>query len=676
MKKFGGAGRPGAWLGALSLGLWLAAGPAQAQPAQKPGEQWAVLIAVQEHRYHPQANLKFTTQDADQLGKILTERAGVPADHILEMNDRSPPNRQPTRDNLLRELPAFLAKAKADDRVVVFFSGHGELHDGQTYLVPADFRNEQKPQTLVPISKVREALTQCQAATKFLILDCCHAGGERAVGQASLPAETVAKALEPRNVPGLVVLASCQAEEKSYEWRERRHGYFTYWLCRALEGGADANGDGILTADEVYDYTHERVRKTVSDLVGESQTPVRIISARVVGVPRVLALRPEPPETLCRRLAEHLDLEVRREKMKKVGVLEFLQPLGRTEGLARANLPAYCAERVRAALLQLAGSSYQVIRGEDMPQLTRGVRVEDIEDPDKVRRMAQQGGGLDAVVTGYLRRRGRTLNVQCDLIATATSNSLVKPSGVLPLTEELLADNGASFDNRQRPNGDPHEPAVVNHVQQAQQVHPLLKPDFPFQVEVWSSLPGQKPKKKEFLKVAAVEGQEKLEAGQKELLMGARSGEEFEIRVTNNWKAGPVAMTLLVDGINSLGQRRERLGQAWSWVLQPSMSYPFEGWYLPNKQGAQAGRKGDFTLKRFQFTDIAHSVAGRQQFGESIGLITLAFYREYGRALAVGEGREEQRQLRTVDFKPGRLLAVVQIRYVDERDLLKLLDGQ
>ena len=46
-----------------------------------------------------------------------------------------------------------------------------------------------------------------------------------------------------------------------------------------------------------------------------------------------------------------------------------------------------------------------------------------------------------------------------------------------------------------------------------------------------------------------------------------RSGEWFEIRVENHWKQR-VSMTLLVDGLNSLGQRRERLGEGWSWVLE------------------------------------------------------------------------------------------------------------
>jgi hypothetical protein len=74
------------------------------------------------------------------------------------------------------------------------------------------------------------------------------------------------------------------------------------------------------------------------------------------------------------------------------------------------------------------------------------------------------------------------------------------------------------------------------------------------------------------------------------------------------------------------------------------------------------------TMKRFRFVEVADSVASRQKFGESLGLITAAFYAEQGKAIGTGEGPEEKRLLQTVDFRPGRLEAVVQIRYFDERD--------
>ncbi len=127
------------------------------------------------------------------------------------------------------------------------------------------------------------------------------------------------------------------------------------------------------------------------------------------------------------------------------------------------------------------------------------------------------------------------------------------------------------------------------------------------------------------------------------------------------------------------------LGNAWSWVLTPDEQRQREGrlghsvvagWYIPNREIPASGKTSGYTVKRFRFVDMADSVAHRLKFGDSVGLITAAFYAERGRAIGVGEGPSEQRNLRTVDFHPGRLLAVAQIRYVDERELEDWLSGQ
>src|SRR5205809_942368 len=83
----------------------------------------------------------------------------------------------------------------------------------------------------LPPAELRKALKDCPARLKFLVLDCCHAGSDRAADEAGLEAERLARAVGVKEVPGCVVLASCRADEKSWEWPARGHGAFTYWLC-------------------------------------------------------------------------------------------------------------------------------------------------------------------------------------------------------------------------------------------------------------------------------------------------------------------------------------------------------------------------------------------------------------------------------------------------------------
>jgi hypothetical protein len=67
------------------------------------------------------------------------------------------------------------------------------------------------------------------------------------------------------------------------------------------------------------------------------------------------------------------------------------------------------------------------------------------------------------------------------------------------------------------------------------------------------------------------------------------------------------------------------------------------------------------------FVDLPQSVAGRQKFGTSIGLITAAFFEEQGKDIGVGGGPGQRVRLQTTNFKPGNLIGVVQIRYIEDK---------
>ncbi len=667
----------------LGLLVLLSADPSQTSfGAASPGQQKALIIAVQSH-HDPRLNLNFTNRDSDALRKTLTERAGLPASHITLMNDEAPDAFRPTLENLRKELKRFLRDVKPEDRLILFFSGHGFIRDGVTYLVPSDFRRETPEKTGLPAAEFREALSQCPARVKFLILDCCQAGGEKGIDDPGIPSEVVAKGLDLQQVPGCIVLASCQAREKSYEWPEHRCSVFTYWLCRGLEGGADEDADGHLTADEVYKYSYDRVSKTVSQVLGggRAQTPVRSIGLNVAGPQEVLTLIPESPESLCKRLAAHLDLEARLRKLKKLGVLEFLEPYGRVEGLSRSNLPAYCAERVRLELTHLAGREYGVLDAPQLQKATRGLKFSEIGDPDAMRDLAANGGGLDSVVAGTLRRRGRNLNLQCDLISTADGESLVRPGGLLPLTETLLADDGQSFDNRERPkDASPgSEAVVVKVVAESRKPSPLLDPKFPFRVDVWSVLaPAGTPVTDATPRVQkpfrqAPSGVDKADPGT--LLIGASAGEAFEIRIKNG-SDKQVGLVLLLDGINSLGRKVERIEEARCWRLEPGTSAAIGDWYAVDPTAAVGTVNAQ--TRRFVFENVSGKSLDRETFGDALGTITAAFFEAKpgsetrGPTLRVGQGDAGQRELKTKPFVKGRLLGAVTIRYVPEEAVKKI----
>ena len=116
-----------------------------------------------------------------------------------------------------------------------------------TYLVPSDLANDAPVSKALPILELRDILEKCRSAIKFLILDTCHAGTDKGPSREEPSAEDLVKDFVRSKPSRCVVLASCKAAERSKEWPERRNGVFTYWFCRAVDGGADKDGDGQLT---------------------------------------------------------------------------------------------------------------------------------------------------------------------------------------------------------------------------------------------------------------------------------------------------------------------------------------------------------------------------------------------------------------------------------------------
>ena len=79
-------------------------------------------------------------------------------------------------------------------------------------------------------------------------------------------------------VPGpLVVLASSSGTEASAVWRDKQHGYFTYFLLKELQGGA---------WQQPLKPTMDRVQQSVARetaRIGKVQTPALLGGPQAMG---------------------------------------------------------------------------------------------------------------------------------------------------------------------------------------------------------------------------------------------------------------------------------------------------------------------------------------------------------------------------------------------------------
>ena len=149
--------------------------------------------------------------------------------------------------------------AQGDDRVVIYFAGHGFIFEGKAYLAPSDFDMKNVKGTGYPMDELGATIGgKIHAKWKVLLTDACHSG-------AITPEDTENLNHGLGNLSqSLFSLTASRDRESSYESPELEggHGVFTYYVVKGLEGEADTTPhDGTVTADELAEYVHTQVRE-------------------------------------------------------------------------------------------------------------------------------------------------------------------------------------------------------------------------------------------------------------------------------------------------------------------------------------------------------------------------------------------------------------------------------
>jgi len=180
----------------------------------------------------------------------------------------------------------WLSRAAEEDSLVcVYYAGHGvpeiDPSGGPTkkYLLPYDGDVDRPFSTCIAMDDVQKWFRRIRAREILCFLDTCHSGAADP-GMFSNPAFHARSAMELPDLAedlageGRVVIASCSPTELSLESDEHGHGLFTYHLIEGLRGAADANGDGVVTESELFDYVSSAVRRD-AQIRGGRMTPLR-----------------------------------------------------------------------------------------------------------------------------------------------------------------------------------------------------------------------------------------------------------------------------------------------------------------------------------------------------------------------------------------------------------------
>lgn len=243
------------------------------------GNKWALLIGINDYLDSMISKLNFSAKDIEEFYEILvdSQKGKYNINNVEVLSDLR--EQKPTRNIILSKLAKISRSASPEDSVLFYFSGHGYEKEGNPYLLCSDSYTNTLEETAIPTETIRKTMEDSLARTKIIVIDACHSGAIKGRKDSGIMTKTFFETFFPAP-EGFAVLASCKLGEYSYEWKEKEHGVFSYYLLEGMNGLADRDGDGIITITDAHRYTSENVKRWAFK-TGVEQNPT--LEAKISG---------------------------------------------------------------------------------------------------------------------------------------------------------------------------------------------------------------------------------------------------------------------------------------------------------------------------------------------------------------------------------------------------------
>jgi len=229
----------------------------------------ALIIGIEKYENAPSAD--FAENDARSFYDYATNALGIRSERIklLTGNDA---RRLDIRKAVLNWAKPLILRGQTD--VFVFFSGHGlASEDGNDlFLLPYDGDRSLLADSSIRRKDIIDAITDAGAASATFFLDTCYSGGTR--GKDTLVAAArpiMVSAKEQQIPPNVTILAAAGNDQLSSSLEPVKHGLFSYFLMKGLEGNA-AGSDHTITAAKLEAYLADHIPSEAAKL-GRTQMP-------------------------------------------------------------------------------------------------------------------------------------------------------------------------------------------------------------------------------------------------------------------------------------------------------------------------------------------------------------------------------------------------------------------
>jgi formylglycine-generating enzyme required for sulfatase activity len=191
--------------------------------------------------------------------------------------------KEPNNIHVIRELDLLSKRVKPEDTFLFYFSGHGITKGDKSFLLTTN-SDTTTPNTLelsaIPLEKVKQILSEVQAQQLLTVIDACRNDPDSGRGKEDNLLTNdfsrgfkIQRSRDNSGTPSVsATLYACSVGERAYEWADKGHGVFSYYLLEGLNGEA-VNSQGEVTVTGLAEYTQREVMQWAEEYRGKNQTP-------------------------------------------------------------------------------------------------------------------------------------------------------------------------------------------------------------------------------------------------------------------------------------------------------------------------------------------------------------------------------------------------------------------
>lgn len=269
---------------------------------------WAVVVGISKYERLPGGQqLQFADRDASAFADAL-KKAGTGGGEVRLLIGAGA-----NLAAIKSAIGNWLAKSASDsDTVILFFSGHGiyEREFGESYLLGYDSDPKDPYASAFSVSELREALkTRVRTRRLLILIDAVRRDFFDPETTDATSFTQAFSRLAASRVGASILIASGPGEFSREGQRWEGHGVFSKHLIEALSSSGDRNADGLITADELFDFVKTRVAEDTAGKqhpwLGETALADFMVARveRSAVQPAVTAKRPQNAESAATEVA-------------------------------------------------------------------------------------------------------------------------------------------------------------------------------------------------------------------------------------------------------------------------------------------------------------------------------------------------------------------------------------